>query len=289
MAYEWRWIVRFVVGLSIVALAALPVRAQRGPVRPGSPVPVGTGHPVRPDSANGGKADEPYVVKTLALHHLSNADAVKLLMPYSKYGQVFEVGPSIHAVTVRAPTSSIAEMERLLAEYDRSPITLTLSFQLIGADETNTRDASLVGLDSLLRGVLKFSGYKLLSTAVANVGERSYATQRLAGDQEDYQLTVELTDVRTEGAEASAHLKVTLATLSRTASALFETGVTVPMGNTVVLGTAASHGTEKALILTVRRRSLRRRRGRPKRRTRVILRKRERSEPRPRDRCPADT
>jgi hypothetical protein len=34
--------------------------------------------------------------------------------------------------------------------------------------------------------------------------------------------------------------------------ALFETGVTVPMGNTVVLGTAASHGTEKALILTVR-------------------------------------
>jgi hypothetical protein len=241
--------VRIVAGLSLVAFATLPLAAQRGVVKPGGVVRV--------DSTTRPPADDAHVVvKTLVLHHLSNPDAVKLLGPYV-YGQVYEVGPSIHAVTVRAAAKSFPEIERLLAEYDRAPITLTLSFQLIGADETNTRDASLVGLDSLLRGVLKFSGYKLLSTAVANVGERSFATQRLAGDQEDYQLNVELTDVRTEGADANAHLTVSLYSLlpggvPKTNGALFETGVTVPMGNTVVLGTAASHGSEKALILTVR-------------------------------------
>lgn len=239
---------RIVVGLSVLAVAALPLCAQK-PTRPGTVA--------RPDSANRGPSNDSYVVKTLALHHLSNGDAVKLLTPYVVYGQVFEVGASIHAVTVRAPAKSIPDIERLLAEYDRSPITLTLSFQLIGADDTSTRDASLVGLDSLLRGVLKFSGYRLLSTAVANIGERSHAVQILSGDQQDYQLTADLTDVRTDGADASAHIMVALRPLTSSgtltaAGNLFETGVTVPMGNTVVLGTSALHGATKALILTVR-------------------------------------
>jgi hypothetical protein len=71
-------------------------------------------------------------------------------------------------------------------------------------------------------------------------------------------LTAQLTDVRTDGADASAHITVALRPLLSTtgmptpAGNLFETGVTVPMGNTVVLGTAASHGATKALILTVR-------------------------------------
>jgi hypothetical protein len=241
--------VRLVAGLSFVALATLPLSAQRGVIKPISPV--------RRDSARIKPPEEAYVVKTLALHHLSNTDAVNLLAPYVIHGQVFEAGSTIHAVTVRAPAKSFVDVERLLAEYDRSPIALTLNFQLIGADDTNTRDATLVGLDSLLRGVLKFSGYRRLSTAVANVGEQSSAVQTLAGDQEDYQLRVEVRDVRTEGADASVRLKVSLYALvggavRNAGGALFETGVTVPMGNTVVLGTAASHGTEKALILTVR-------------------------------------
>lgn len=204
------------------------------------------------------------VVKTIDLHHLSSADAVKLLEPYSRSmgGGVYAV-PSLRAVTIRETQAIIDEMLALLSRYDRDPANVTLNFQLIAAENTGTRDPAVAGLDSLLRGVLKFSGYRLLGTSVAIAGEREDVSQSIPTERGSYTLSLEVSDVRVAAAEASVHLNVSLwrpaipATPGRpgsVASRLLTTGVTVPMGQTVVLGTTAAADSvgQRALILTVR-------------------------------------
>jgi hypothetical protein len=213
------------------------------------------------------------VVKTVPLHHLTSAEAVKLLSPYSLSpgGGVFEVSAKIRAVTIRETPKIYAEMMAVLGQYDRDPASVTLNFQLIAAENTNTRDPGVAGLDSLLRGVLKYSGYRLLTTSVATASEGGYVTQTLSADGETFTLQVSVSDLRTDGNDASVHLNVALnrnagpvpSSASTTGERpvtvkmqgpfqVLSTGVTVPVGQTVVLGTSATDVGQRALILTVR-------------------------------------
>lgn len=204
-----------------------------------------------------------FVVKTVTLHHLSSAEAVKLLSPYSQTpgGGVYEVS-RVHAITVRETPKIYADMMAVLAQFDREPANVTLNFQLIAADGSGTRDPGIAGLDSLLRGVLKFSGYHLLGTAIATASEGGMATQTLAAESEVLTLQAIIGDLRVDGNEASVHLSVELRrpVIAMTNGKAFSpnvlsTDVTVPIGQTVVLGTAAStipNAGARALILTVR-------------------------------------
>jgi hypothetical protein len=202
------------------------------------------------------------VVKTITLRHLSANDATQLLSPYVQTpgGGVYAV-PGIRGVTIREVPKVLAEMEKILASYDRSPATVTLNFQLIAAEEVGPRDPALAGLDSLLRGVLKFSGYRLLRTTVANATENSSVSQSLAADQEMLTLKAFVYEIRTDGDEGSVRLTVSLdrdmipATTTKPGTApkeLLSTGVSVPLGHTVVLGAAAADGGNRTFILTVR-------------------------------------
>jgi hypothetical protein len=200
-----------------------------------------------------------FVVKTVPLHHLTSAEAVKLLSPYSQTagGGVFEVSPNIRAVTIREVPKIYAEMMMVLSQYDRDPATVTLNFQLIAAENTNTRDPGVAGLDSLLRGVLKYTGYRLLTTSVASASENGNVTQTLSADGESFTLEVFVNDLRIDGTEASVHLNVHLIrngvpSKGQAPSQVLSTGVTVPVGQTVVLGTSATDVGQRALILTVR-------------------------------------
>jgi hypothetical protein len=233
---------------SFLSLAATRATAQQqtdAPKMPGSAVRQGD-----------------FVVKTVTLHHLSSAEAVRLLSPYSVSagGGVFEV-PNVRAVTIRETSKVYGDMMNVLEKYDREPATVVLNFQLVAAEPTNTRDPAVAGIDSLLRNVLKFSGYRLLGTAVATAGENHLVTQTIAGDTETLSLSVEVRDVRVEGNDASVNLRVSLerpaamptsTTPGHTRTDLLSTGVTVPIGQTVLLGTSASENGQRALILTVR-------------------------------------
>lgn len=205
-----------------------------------------------------------FVVKTVPLHHLTSQEAVRLLMPYSQTpgGGVYEVSPNIRAVTIREVPNVYSEMMTVLSQYDREPASVTLNFQLVAAENGPTRDPSVAGLDSLLRSVLKFSGYRLLSTSVATASENGRISQALSANGDPLTLEVYLTDLRIEGNDASVHLNVSLTKPAIPATAekpfgqlpnqILSTGVTVPIGQTVVLGTSASDGGQRALILTVR-------------------------------------
>jgi hypothetical protein len=200
-----------------------------------------------------------FIVKTVPLHHLTSSEAVKLLSPYSQTagGGVFEVSPNVRAVTIREVPKVFAEMMMVLSQYDRDPASVTLNFQLIAAENTNTRDPGVAGLDSLLRGVLKYTGYRLLTTSVASASEGGTVTQTLSADGETFSLQVYVTDLRVDGTEASVHLNVNLMrngvpSRGQAPSQVLSTGVTVPVGQTVVLGTSATDIGQRALILTVR-------------------------------------
>jgi hypothetical protein len=225
---------------------------------------TGAGQPTPPFSVSVLKGD--FTVKTVDLHHITSGEAVKLLSPYVQTagGGVFEV-PNVRAVTIRESPKVYDQMMGVLEKYDREPATVVLNFQLVSANQSGTRDPAVAGIDSLLRGVLKFSGYRLLGTAVATAGEDHNVRQTIAGDNETLALAVEVYDVRVDGNAASVNLRVSLskpavpAATSGTVSVggrlpvdLLSTGVTVPIGQTVLLGTSATDNGTRALILTVR-------------------------------------
>jgi hypothetical protein len=196
-----------------------------------------------------------FVVKTVPLHHLSSAEAVKLLSPYvqTSGGGVYEISSNVRAVTIREVAKIYADMMVVLAQYDREPASVTLTFQLVAADNSTTRDPAVAAIDSLLRTVLKYSGYHLLSSAVATASENGLVSQSLSAEGEILNLVVNVTDLRIEGNDASVHLNVELRRPFPSSTNVLGTGVTVPIGQTVVLGTAAAAtGTQRGLILTVR-------------------------------------
>lgn len=211
------------------------------------------------------KVEQTFIVKTVPLHHLSSQEAVKLLTPYAQTpgGGVYDVSANIRAVTIRETQPVLTEMMQVLERYDRDPATIVLNFQLIAAENTNTRDPAVASLDTLLRSVLKFTGYRLLTTSVAAATEGQGVTQTLSADGDPLNLNVSIRELRTEGGDASVQLFVQLFRqaipasaqnngLGRPMSEVFSTGVRVPIGQTVVLGTSAAEGGTRAMILTVR-------------------------------------
>jgi hypothetical protein len=202
-----------------------------------------------------------FVVRTVPLHHLSSAEAVKLLSPYSQTpgGGVYEA-PGVRAVTIREVSKIFSDMMGVLAQYDRERGSVTLYFQLIAAESSTVRDPAVAGLDSLLRGVLRYSGYRLLSTTVASASDAELVTQSLSADGEPLTLNVTVSDLRVDGNDASVHLAVDLRrppmAMSNTGKpyspTVLSTGVTVPIGQTVVLGAATTTSGRRALILAVR-------------------------------------
>ena len=214
--------------------------------------------------------------KTVELHHLKPKEAVKLLVPYvkAKDGGVFDVGDNISIITMRDTPENIARMERVLAKYDHSPATIRLVFQLIEAD-TGPRFATVgndgrvsIDLDSTLRSVLKFPSYRLLAQGVASVGEFADVHQQLPtrDSQWVYSLSANVGAIHVSdsgggesgrtGTSAGGATSVSMVhlyvRLDRQGSGIIETGLDVPLGHMVVLGTAATRSSGAALILTVK-------------------------------------
>ena len=217
--------------------------------------------------------DVPLEVKTVELKQLKPSEAAKLLSPYivnRSMGGVYDVSDKLPIITIKDVPSNIAKLEQVLARYDRSPATIRLVFQLIEADTgprlmnaSNPSARVPMDLDSTLRSVLKFPAYRLLSQGIASVGELTEASQQMgeAGDNMVYKLLTRVGAIRTTGgAEGTVKLDVQLwrEGLPRLANErlsqewIISTAVDVPLGNTVVLGTAATRTKGVALILAVR-------------------------------------
>lgn len=209
------------------------------------------------------------VVKTIALQFLSNADAAKLAAPYIPNGYtragVFEAGNAVHAITVTAPARVIVRIDSLLKANDRAPVMVTLRLQVIAASDSAVHDASITELDAELHNLFRFNGYRLLSQNTVSVNSRSMFSATMRGPGGD-QLTVsgDLNGVQGEGAK-SVQVYISLSHNARQTEMvagavqtgmipqqLLRTGLTIPIGQTVVVGSAMTGGSTPAIILTVK-------------------------------------
>ena len=201
----------------------------------------------------------PLLTRTIPLRYLQPVDAARLVSPYvrSPQGGVYEA-TAVHAVTVTETAPIIARIDSLIRENDRSPSVLAFRFQLISADDTPALDASIESLASTLRDLFRYKGYHLLGEGSTTAGEGELFSLTIAAGEERFALNGEVANVQ-GGSTGSTRIRVRL---SRALSAsyqgkpvepevLLSTGLTVPLGQTVVLGSAAPGG-NKALILAVR-------------------------------------
>lgn len=227
--------------------------------------------------------------KTIELKHLKPDEATNLLKPYimNTFGTVTSVSPSMPIITIKDVPENIARMEKVLAKYDHSPATVRLVFQLIEAD-TGPRLISAANskvssdLDATLRSVLRFASYRLIGQGMATSGENSILYQKLAtadtaGWVYTYDIRASLGSIRlsdatlqsvaahrvssggdevdttaTGSVKLSVSLYKTTEAGNRPIHTMIETGLDVPLGHTVVLGTAATQKSGVAIILTVR-------------------------------------
>ena len=225
--------------------------------------------------------------KTIELKHLKADEAVNLLKPYlvNGAGSVTWISPNKPIITIKDIGANIPRMEQVLAKYDHSPATIRLVFQLIEADTgprlTNAGNSRALesDLDATLRSVLRFSGYRLVAQSVMTTGENNRVTQKVApADSMGYYFyeittfigTIRLSDetltslgrvrpvasgemVVDSSATGSVHVDVSLdQRAGKEAYGVISTGLDVPLGHTVVLGTAATSRSGRALILTLK-------------------------------------
>lgn len=210
------------------------------------------------------EAQQPELIeRTFRLVHLNPTDAAALIAPYvhpALGGSVYEAG-SIRAVTVRDTRETLSRIESLLREYDIGAATVVLRFQLIAAESTQTRDPAISAVESQLRSLFRFPGYRLLSEATAVASMHSDFNLLIPAGDERLQLTGTVASVNTGDANPTVFLRVLLArpvpvvekgTGAVMAGGLLGTGLTVPLGQTVVMGSTTPGGSIQALILVVR-------------------------------------
>lgn len=191
-------------------------------------------------------------VKTFDLHNLRPNDAAKLLSPYVQTagGGVYDAG-AINAITVRETPRVLAVMDSLLRVHDRAPASIVLRFQLIAARDSNETDARIQGLDAALRSLFRFRGYRLLAEGSTTAQESQSFALTMLGGAEQFVINGQTGTVARAGGGGSVRVNVSLQDLGRGNMQLLGTGVTIPIGQTVVLGSAAAGTDLPALILVV--------------------------------------
>ena len=206
-------------------------------------------------------------VKTFKLKNLRPEDAAKLLGPYvnSPGGGVFEAG-SIGAITVRETASVLVLVDSLLRVHDRARAAVSMRFQLIAALDSARRDPEIAGIETELRKLFKFAGYELIGEGTTLTEEMSDFTMTLSTRpklvdgqhrlSEGFQIKGWIEGVEGTGADRTLRVTITLqnASQGKDAPILLRTGLTMPAGQSVILGSARpsmSFGSRVALILVV--------------------------------------
>ena len=205
-------------------------------------------------------------VRTFDLNRLEAMEAEALITPYIFQGREGAPGLSSHTngvLTVREMPENLDRIAEVLNRYDQAAAEVQLHFQIIEADGFTERDEAIADIETELRKLLRYDGYRLVGEAIMQTREGSQYTQQRVqpsisernvgeGGQSPFEVTAGVGRVSRTGGEMSVLLEVGL---SDAWSSLLTTTVTVTDGKTVVLGTtsgqANQEGRAAALILVV--------------------------------------
>jgi len=189
--------------------------------------------------------------QTFELQYLDIDAAIGLVDPYVYHDRPESPGrisAARNLLTVRETTDNLEKIARVLLEYDTPPTTVQLRFQVIEANGADYSDPAIANVESVLRQLFRFEGYRLSAEAVMGGVEGSRVTQ-VMGDDAQYRLSAYISNVRTSGDSGIVNINVDLQT--SWGSAVFETSANVRIGQTMVLGSTRARPDASTIILTV--------------------------------------
>jgi hypothetical protein len=203
-------------------------------------------------------------IRTFKLRNMRPDDAAKLLSPYvtSPGGGVFEAG-SVGAITVRETFTTLTLIDSLLRTHDKPRAVMSMRFKLIAALDSSMRDPAIEDIDAELRKLFRFRGYELIGEGTMLSEEStdfmttlSTKAHRLRNSNEMWQETFRIRGwmdgITGTGGDRTIRVQVTLQDAGND-SELLRTGLTLAIGQTVILGSAKPTMTlgRAALILVV--------------------------------------
>ncbi|TFG52224.1 MAG: hypothetical protein E4H37_06495 [Gemmatimonadales bacterium] len=192
--------------------------------------------------------------ETFTLSHIKAEQAAILVMPYVFTDRPNAPGSVSHSgsmLTVRETRDNLDKIRRVLSEIDRPSPTVRLHFQLIEADGAGKADPAIAAVETELRKLFRFQGYRLLYEAVVGGTEGSYIEQ-VVGPEDSasgYLLSANIVQIRATGDSGTVALEVGVRNPLRGA---LMTSVNARAGQTLVVGNAQIIQGGGTLILTVR-------------------------------------
>lgn len=186
--------------------------------------------------------------RTFQLENVDPHEVVGLIEPYV-YGDRERAPGTMsyngQGLTVRELPENLNRIALVLKEYDRPVPTVRLRFQVIEADGFSGADPTIADVQSELEKLFQFRGYRLAASSVLQGLAHESFRQQLGGPDPSYGIFGDVMRV-TPGSVA---IRVELRRGSD--FVLFETSVSMPMGQTVVLGSGQPRGDHPAAILVV--------------------------------------
>lgn len=185
--------------------------------------------------------------RTFALKYIDERQAGELFRTYAPWPDVMvqmSAADSTRTLQVTAPPEKMAEIEKLIAKYDVPAPDAHLFFQVIEADGFTTKDPEIADVEAALRGVFKFTGYRLLASAAINSRTPGSFDQWAGGE---YMLSGQVSATR---ATDAVNLDINLAT--KAGPPMLRTSVTIPNGQIVVVGSSRPDASKPTVILVVR-------------------------------------
>lgn len=207
-------------------------------------------------TAAAGCGDGPSLeTRTFRLQHVEPHQAERIIRPYvyaEREGAPGRVSTFDDGLTVRETTENLQRIETALEEADRPSPSIRLRFQLIRADGGGEPDPRIEHVRSVLEDLFRYEGYRLLEEVQTTGTEGAYLEQKLQIEAMSYTIEGELDNVEVGpgSGEGAVELAVSLVRGAGNGTA-FSTTVSLPLGQTVVLGSSRPEAEGSAIILTV--------------------------------------
>ena len=197
-------------------------------------------------------------VRTYTLERLEAEAAFGLVDPYvyrDREGKPGTMSISEGLITVRELPENLDRIAEVLEEFDRARAPVRLRFQLIQANGFDDQDESIQAVETELRKLLRYDGYRLVGEAVLQLREGGGGRQVLQGTLEGespggsrFNLQASVGMVSTGDRGSTVEIWVELEHFN---NSILATDVNAADGQSLVLGTTSSLSGGGALILVV--------------------------------------
>jgi hypothetical protein len=181
-------------------------------------------------------------VRTFELHRLSNEEAITLLTPYIGEGG-FLSGKN-RLLTVRERPEQLDSVAAILRRYDGTPPVVSLRFQVVEAGDFAGGDSSVAQVESTLRELFRYRGYRLLGELTVQAMEGT----RFSQEQNGLRVSGFVREVTATGPDARVTIDVSVSTGDTEVA----TSVSGTPGKTMIIGSQKGRADGGALVAAVR-------------------------------------